>query len=866
MHKKLTENFEYKFDVSKSGIHAISIVASCNNEKRSGLQGGEDLKVEIDGIKLREIPAEKRSQYYDIPLTWNGTRLKGLSKTVIFIIELKAGKHILTFIPKGGAVLDKEPEINRIENPKKFTLNLNKQAQDGNRRPWVTLALVNLPLSILDVSVICNKRFLDSDDVKIIINHKIQKCKSGNWWAKNWFWHGRQLKGKTSTRRFHLNLNKSNHYIEFWADRMPTLNEVTMNLEKTKENEQHEEIKEENKIQKYDKFHGIGGKEDYNRFDNEIIEAVDYWNDFFQKQEYPPKELLDYNLVKAIIYKESRVGYERGGEIDVMQVGHKKDPALHTLNNDRWIDPTTDKVAREYEIQNGVEEVLDYGGEAQVKTIQNSIYWGVRWLYHKAQGITYSEKRYWRSWKDAILGYGPGTAEYVDYIWRIYKDGKDPHGNTLWEKVKEGFGMSLSLILIGMVFITGAATMTGYKINKGANDISQGDEEIASDVSNYGYKSLFNEPAEKSFLDGLEEYKKDQYYHGEVFKESVEICDNINAGNEHNCSIEYFAIDYFSEIVENTKSNKQFLDAMRYFDFLDPKVGDIDNDGENEIVFIREDIQNHEFIKILVIDKIIDKFYLIEKEIERLYSARIELRDLTNDIIPEIILYYNYGRWGNKMAVYQYEKGEFNQIFDNSEFIRPIFTLSDKNGNNRMEIKIEGEKFDMNPIGFECNVCPHMQAEEIYEYSLDKNNFQLISQKQFGLPGALNNILWEIVEQGPNHKLFARWSEKEKEDFRYSVENLAKEGPSGLFSDVIESSVQNNWWEAEKENDLQEIWIIVKRSIKPEDMPSRDGETSEEIETRLEYYYKSPFYKISFARNDSGDWMVTEMMPVQEEK
>lgn len=229
MHKKLTENFDYKFDVSKSGIYAIPITASCKSGKFFGLWGEGDLRVEIDGIKLREIPAKKKSQYYDIPSAWNGTKLKGLSKTVIFITELKVGKHIVTFIPKGGANLEKEPEITRIENPNKFTLNLKQQAQDGNRRPWVTIVLIDFPLSIIDASVICNKRKCDSDDVKIIIDNKIQKHETLKW-GKNWFWQGRQLKGKVNIRRFYLHPNEANHYIEFWADRTPTLNEIKIYL------------------------------------------------------------------------------------------------------------------------------------------------------------------------------------------------------------------------------------------------------------------------------------------------------------------------------------------------------------------------------------------------------------------------------------------------------------------------------------------------------------------------------------------------------------------------------------------------------------------------------------------------------------
>ncbi|MFC1613651.1 hypothetical protein ACFL23_05025, partial [Patescibacteria group bacterium] len=421
----IKERFEYKFNIKKDGLYSILLKASCKNGKFFGLFGGEDLRVEIDDIKLRELPAKDKPQYYNIPPAWNGTKLKGLSKIVIFILQLKAGKHEIKFIPKRGAVIDKEPSIVEIKNSNDIKFVLNEKAQDGNRRPWIMLPLIDLPLKILDASAQCEKRKWDSDDVKLIIDGKVQKNESGNWWGRNWYWQGKKLKGDTEDRRFDLDLEKSNHYIEFWADRMPILNDVWMYLGLKKESEEdgkqeetQEEIKSKNKVQMYDQFHGTGGKEDYNRFDNEIIEAVDYWNNFFVKQEYPPEKLLDYNLVKAIIYRESRVGYQRGGEVDVMQVGNEGDPALDTLRGK----------LEEREWINGEEVKLDY--QAKIEIPKDSVYWGVRWLYHKAQGITFDEKRYWRSWKNAVLGYGPGTAEYVDYVWRVYKEGRDFNGKV----------------------------------------------------------------------------------------------------------------------------------------------------------------------------------------------------------------------------------------------------------------------------------------------------------------------------------------------------------------------------------------------------------------------------------------------------
>lgn len=72
---------------------------------------------------------------------------------------------------------------------------------------------------------------------------------------------------------------------------------------------------------------------DYNKLDKHILSAVNYWNNFFSKQQYPPPQPLDPNLVKAMIYRESTLGNDKrnNGKIDVMQVWNPLDPAQPTL-------------------------------------------------------------------------------------------------------------------------------------------------------------------------------------------------------------------------------------------------------------------------------------------------------------------------------------------------------------------------------------------------------------------------------------------------------------------------------------------------------------------------------------------------------
>ncbi|MDP3962268.1 MAG: hypothetical protein Q8Q03_00145 [bacterium] len=171
-------------------------------------------------------------------------------------------------------------------------------------------------------------------------------------------------------------------------------------------------------IRKYS-YSGIRGDEDYNRYDDLIVEMVDYWNSEFAKDTDPPLELLDPSLVKAMMYQESRIGYFESAGVDVMQVGHPQDPALRTLQGG----------LKEYWIHNGEQLLLKY--DTRVDTVKDSIKWGVRWLYHKAQGIQDDGHRYWRTWKEAVYEYGPHTSKYVEDVWSIYKNGIRKEKNAI---------------------------------------------------------------------------------------------------------------------------------------------------------------------------------------------------------------------------------------------------------------------------------------------------------------------------------------------------------------------------------------------------------------------------------------------------
>lgn len=681
--KKITENFDYDFDINERGLYGISVSASCRSGKQINERGGEDLRLEIDGQNFREILPEKNIQLYNIPASWNGTKLKGLKKSIIFILWLEKGKHKITFVPHKGAKIE-DIDIEFVENTSKIEFNFDEKAEDGDRRPWYTFVLINLPLKSLSAKVTTKWRFLDSDDVKLIIDGKIQKPEGffSKW--KNWLWAGSIFKklfqNETQTKIIELNLSQGIHYIEFHADRMPTLHNVGLDF--------GENV---SKIQTYI-YQGISGDEDYNKFDYEINKIVEYWNNIFINEPYPPEELLDPSLVKAMIYKESRMGYyDKYSFPDIMQVGHEDDPAMRTLRGELI----------ESEIRKGRKpEKLNYK-EAVVNNFEDSIHWGVRWLYHKAQGITNDERRYWRSWKDAVVGYGPDEQKYIDDIYRIYENGIDQNGNILWKNFSSGFSALKLFLVMGLILVL----LLGVSLHLNSKDLKNYSEEknLTAEIKN---------SVDLVFFQDLEDYKKgNKGEFSDNFENTIDKCEELN------CMDGVIFRRYYEYLVEFMKDNNQFIYATSALGILPEKSfkRDIDGDGENEIVFAKEDFLNRENIFVTVVDKIDDKFKMMEFKVNGGHRGYVDLVDVTGDLKPEILLFFSFGRGGYHLLVYQYSKeGDFSEIFKHTDLLYSNFVISDFDNDDKMEIIVEGDFKGIEGV---------VQKKEIFEYSKKINGF-----------------------------------------------------------------------------------------------------------------------------------------------
>lgn len=235
---KITENSFYDFKIVDTGLYFIEIIVSCKNWRQNWKRffNDDDLAVKIDDIEFPKLNG--KNGLFNGEAAWNGNNLKGAKKTGIFVVQLKSGKHRINFIANQHPFLE-SIRIEKLENENliKYISKSNNPVQDGNNRQWVSIALVNLPLKHLAIKAKAEKRGKDRDDIKLIIDGEIQQNLASEYF-KNWYWCGSLDEGKEKTFEKELNLPKGLRYIELWADRMPTLNEVKIILEDDEDKQQ----------------------------------------------------------------------------------------------------------------------------------------------------------------------------------------------------------------------------------------------------------------------------------------------------------------------------------------------------------------------------------------------------------------------------------------------------------------------------------------------------------------------------------------------------------------------------------------------------------------------------------------------------
>ena len=226
--RKINKKEDIGINVANFGLYLVRVDARASDEKALGGTDDEDLTLTIDHRPFPFINNLKRLK--DSPAAFSGGQLKGRTKSVYYLIPFVRGNHVISLSPDISAMFESLQIWKTSDDLSldKLDLPLKLRAEDGDRRPWITFAFVNIGLKSFSLDLILKRRFMDSDDVKIVIdgeilrNHRSLK-------HKLWYFISSIISGEEMRDTFVADFTPGLHYLELWADRQPTINQIVFN-------------------------------------------------------------------------------------------------------------------------------------------------------------------------------------------------------------------------------------------------------------------------------------------------------------------------------------------------------------------------------------------------------------------------------------------------------------------------------------------------------------------------------------------------------------------------------------------------------------------------------------------------------------
>ncbi len=233
--KQISAPLVLPFEAQTDGVYAITVKASCKpgwkNKwwlKISSILedifnlhlGDEDLRLEIDNLNFP----------FNSPSSFSGTKMLGRTKTIIFVLHLKKGKHEIKFIPERFAYL-KSLEVETLTSPERIAFYWNIQAEEENYYSWLTITSIDQPFTEVTIGASAGivSTGNDDDDLKIVIDGQTQKKETNR--HQHSYFCGFNLKGKAGIFRKEVKFGKGIHFLELFSDRKPALKEIKLIFE-----------------------------------------------------------------------------------------------------------------------------------------------------------------------------------------------------------------------------------------------------------------------------------------------------------------------------------------------------------------------------------------------------------------------------------------------------------------------------------------------------------------------------------------------------------------------------------------------------------------------------------------------------------
>ncbi len=229
--KEITEKYSCDFTSPKDGLYLIEIIASAkswwqNLKSRRAFFKDDDIFLFLDNQELTTSLYTKK----DARSAWNGNELKGLEKTVLIAANFKQGSHTINLKPDQSPYL-KSLIISKVEEKDKimYIPTINNPAQKSSGRPWLSYIILELLVSSLSISAKADKKSRDDDDLKLIVNGKIQKNENPKS-HRDWYWCGKILKGEVKTFAKDINLKTKQFNLNLYSDGSPRLQRIEIGI------------------------------------------------------------------------------------------------------------------------------------------------------------------------------------------------------------------------------------------------------------------------------------------------------------------------------------------------------------------------------------------------------------------------------------------------------------------------------------------------------------------------------------------------------------------------------------------------------------------------------------------------------------
>lgn len=220
-------------NITDANWYLIKVTAKVKSEKQRGKNetDDEELIIKIDDTTFPKFGIKQA--LFNSPAAFNGGELHNREKTVYFLTRLQKGGHTITLTPQYAAeVIEVSYEALSLTD-NQIKLPLNQQSEERDRKPWITFVLVDTPIQSCTLEATVRWHWFDGDDIKVIANGTVQKNSNARF-RKNWLFAARPILdifGRTQKETLQLDLpEKPFHYIELFADKTPTLNEIIFEM------------------------------------------------------------------------------------------------------------------------------------------------------------------------------------------------------------------------------------------------------------------------------------------------------------------------------------------------------------------------------------------------------------------------------------------------------------------------------------------------------------------------------------------------------------------------------------------------------------------------------------------------------------